>query len=112
VLVYFLAPGTLAGWLTLAVLVYGLVIFRSGGGGAAIGSLKTANEVLARDNHALKAQIKNDEATIAALHGSRDFGTAIRPLIDTVVKHEQAEEAAFAAMLLVLDRIASKLGPE
>jgi hypothetical protein len=103
-------PGTVASWLTLAVLVYGLVVFRRGGGGAALSELETANRVLEKQLTAAKHELLADRLQIETLQASRDFAAAIAPLMAQVREHEATEERQFAQMIGVLEQIAGKLG--
>jgi len=98
-----------AGWLTVAILVYGLVLFRRGGGGTAIGQLEASNRILEASVKSLKEQAERDQRQIAQLQASRDFGSAMRPVVDMIARHDEAEREQFTAIMGVLERIAHKL---
>jgi len=112
VLAQTLEPAAVTGWLTFGVLVYGLVIFRRGGGATALNSLETANRVLEQRVKACQAQADADAERIAALQASRDVTAAIRPLAELVAQHDAAERAQHAAIVGLLDAIADRLGAE
>lgn len=106
------ASGTLAQWLTIASVVIAAWLLKSGGGGTALASLKTANEVLERRVHDLERQGKLDAATIGELRARTDVTLALRPLLEEVTRHEHNAQERFGKQLAVLGLIAERLGAE
>lgn len=120
--VAFLQPGTIVGWLTLAILVIGGYYFRSAGGGTAIESLEVANRVLEKRVKDLEDQVASDAKTIAELRGRTDVAVALKPLFEWQEKHDaqviawsEAHEARAQERhdktIEVLNQIVAKLAP-
>lgn len=121
-LLAFLAPGTLVGWLTLVLLILGGMYFRVGGGGTALQSLVVANQVLEKRVKDLEDQAHADAKTIAELRGRTDVAEALKPLFSWQEKHdaqviawseahENRAQERHAATILVLEQISAKLAP-
>jgi hypothetical protein len=89
--------GTIAQWLTVAVIVFVGWRISRGGGSAALETLELANQVLERRVRDLEANAKADAAT---------------PLINWSESHEHRAQERHNATLGVLGLIADRLGPE
>lgn len=108
----FLQPGTLVGWLTLALMVGGAFYFRLFAGGAtAIESLEAANRVLEKRIKDLEDQVRADARTIIELRARTDIGIAMKPLLDWSEAHEARASERHGAMLVVLEQISTNLKP-
>lgn len=104
--------GTLAGWSTFVVLVVvGTIIWR-GGGGTALGVLRTANEVLEERIAALTKQVAQQQVLITDLQSRTDVTIALTPLIGALVNHEQRESERWLEMAKILHAISAKLGAD
>jgi ribosome-associated translation inhibitor RaiA len=104
--------GAISTWLAVVgVAVVAFLIWR-GGGGAALGVLQTANDVLERRVNELEQQQKADQATIGELRARTDVTLALAPLHAEIQGHDLRAQARAERMLTVLDLIAKRLGPE
>lgn len=115
--------GTLPGWLTIAAVIGAAWSFRRGGGGSAIESLQIANRVLEKDNRGLAVKVDELTKEVAVLRGRTDVAVQVQPIQEQLTKHElRAQERHDGAqlradersksLLLVLDLIARRLGPD
>jgi hypothetical protein len=104
--------GTLPGWLTLAALAGTALLFARGGGGVAVGQLRTANRVLAERVRELEQSELSMNRQIAELEGRTNVALAIVPVIEWTTNHEQRAQERQAALLGVLELIAQRLGPD
>lgn len=107
-----IAIGTLPAWLTFAGVIAAAWVFYRGGGGTALQSLTLANSVLEKRVHDLTEENKSQAAQIAELRGRTDVALALRPVLDAVTNHETQATARAERMLVVLDLIAKRLGPD
>ena len=103
-------PGEVAGWITLAVLVYGLVVFRRGGGGTALHTLEAANRILEERVRELETQAHADAGKIAELTASRDWTVAIEPLVETVHMAAREEDRIHGQILAEIRALAATIG--
>lgn len=115
--------GTLPGWITLALLVAGFVVFLRGGGGIALGHLRDANDVLTKTIAAQDAKLeeyanalREAEREISELRGRTDvsiaIATALGPIIEWSTAHETRAQERHEGTMVVLDLIAKRLGPD
>lgn len=103
---------SVAAWLTVGALAIAAYVFWRGGGGTAIQSLQAANQVLERRVHELEEQARRDASEIATLRARTDLATQIAPIVEWTVNHERRGQERFERTLLVLERIADRLGKE
>lgn len=104
--------GTLPGWLTLATLLGGAVLFVRGGGGAALETMEAANRILTKRVSDLEDSGKEKDRQIAELQGRTDVALALGPVLKWTIEHESRAQARHDATLVVLNLIAERLGPE
>lgn len=106
------AIGTVGQWLTVAtVAVVALLVWR-GGGGAALAVLETANRILERRVHELEEKSRADGLKIAELTAKTDFTLALAPIHAEIQAHDLRAQARAERMLVVLDLIAHRIGPD
>lgn len=126
--------GTLPTWILVVIALGAAWRMSRGGTGSAVSELSKANEVLDKRLHEerqkredLGAEVADLRTQNAELKGRTDFAAALAaalgPLSEWTIGHEtRAQERHEAAMknssknteavLLVLDRIAERLGPD
>ena len=104
--------GTLPGWVTLGALLSAAWVFLRGGGSTAIGELQTANKVLERAVHDLRAQIADLTVKLAAAEARTDFVVAMAPIVRAQEAHELNAERRTTSMINLLDMIAGRLGSD
>jgi hypothetical protein len=104
--------GTLPAWLTIAALIGTAVMFARGGGGIALGQLRTANRVLAERVRELEESDTTKQRKIAELEGRTNVALALVPVLEWTTNHEARAQERQAALLGVLGLIAERLGPD
>jgi hypothetical protein len=104
--------GTLPGWLTLLGLVGLALALRGGQLGPALGYLRDANRTLAEENKSLTAQLGAMVAENAKLHSRTDLAPLQTALLQQMKHHEERAQERHTATLVVLDLIATHLGPD
>ena len=104
--------GTVPAWLTVAAVVIGGYVIWKGGGGTALNTLQTANQVLERRVHDLEQQALGDAKMIAELKGKTDMALAVQPFMTWAETHEERAAIRHEKTLIVLDLIAARIGPE
>lgn len=97
--------GTIAGWLTLIAVMSVAWVGWRGGGSTAISTLETTNRVLEKRVQELENTVATDARTIADLKASRDFATAVQPLMDALAAHEVNSESREARHAEALERL-------
>jgi len=107
-----LEVGTLAQYLTLCAIIVGAFFVWRGGGGSALSILTAANGVLEARVRELEHKQRDDAKLIAELTGRTDVTLALSPLTKSIDGHEQRAQARFDRTLVVLELIASRLGPD
>lgn len=109
-------PGSVAGYLTLAALLVGLYLFYKGGGGVALGHLRDANSVLTDALAAQADKLSHAERELSELRGRTDvsiaIAAAIGPISEWSASHEQRAQARHEAQMVIMELIASRLGPD
>lgn len=104
--------GTVPGWATLVVLlIVGWIMLR-GGAGQAVEGLQATNRELQRQITELQTQVTGLTNENAELRGRTDVAIVMKPVIEAVTSHERQAERRSAAMLSVLDLIATRLGKD
>lgn len=104
--------GTVGQYLTvLAVVAVAWIVYR-GGGSAALGILRDANEVLEGRVRELERLRASDVETIAELRGRTDVTLALAPLALAAEHHEARAQVRFERSMDVLGLIADRLGPD
>ena len=104
--------GTVGQYLTIAAVLLGSWLIYRGGGGGALATLETANRILVRRVEELERQGKVDTAMIAELRGRTDVTLALAPLVQASEAHEVRAQQRHERSLVVLEMIASRLGPD
>lgn len=108
--------GTLPGWLTLAALIAAAWTFHRGGGGEALRALRDTNEVLAETVETQREKLQEAEKQIAQLQGKTDVSialvTALSPINEWTAGHETRAQDRHEKTMIVLELIASRLGPD
>jgi hypothetical protein len=112
-------PDAAIGWIALVgAIAAGRYLWR-GGGGAALQTLTTANNVLERRIHELEERIDEleelraaDRDTIAMLSDSRDFSLAMQPIIRELQAESVRNQKRFEGTMQILELIAKNCGPE
>lgn len=102
---FHLTAGDVAQLVLVLALALGLWRLTRGGAGYAVQELSAANRVLERRNHELGAQVRDLRIKLARLESRTDFAAVMDA-------HERNAAARSAAVLQVLDLIASRLGPD
>jgi hypothetical protein len=119
--------GTLPGWLTFAGILFAAWIFYKGGGGTAINSLQTANQVLEKRVHDLGAEVRDLKIENAGLKEQTNVAVALIPAVQKIVdeisehdarvaeslsRHEDRAIQRHDGQLKILELIADRLGPD
>jgi hypothetical protein len=108
--------GSLPGWITLAVLLAAFIVFLRGGGGVALSHLRDANEELTKTIARQDAKLREAEREISELRGRTDvsiaIATAIGPIVEWSSAHESRAQDRHDKTMVVLELIASRLGPD
>lgn len=107
-----LALGTLPGWLTVIAVVTAAWIFYRGGGGTAVSGLSDTNRELERQIKVGEGKLSALERVNAELRAEKDVTVAIMPVLETLRMHEERAQERHERMLVVLDLIAQRLGPD
>lgn len=97
--------------LLVGVLALAWILFR-GGVGTAVEGLQHTNQELQRQLTELKRKVDELTRENAELRGRTDIALAMQPVLDAMSHHERQAERRSAAMLDVLDLIATRLGKE
>jgi len=114
-----IAWGNLPNWILVGVaLIVSWKLSKSGGGMALAEherantrlttSLKEAREELA----AARLEIAALQTKLARLEGQTNVAVAMTPLVDWTLMHERRAHERHAALIVVLDLIAERLGPD
>lgn len=110
--------GTIPGWLTLAGIVAGLVVFARGGmgSGEAVRSAREARDVLSETVESQRVKLDDANKEIATLQGKTDVTlalvTALSPISEWTTLHERRAQERHDASMVVLGLIAERLGPD
>lgn len=104
--------GTFPGWATLVTLiVVGRLLVR-GGSGQAVSGLQDTNRELVRQVHELQKQNTDLRGRVRALEAKTDVAQALVPVVDALSHHEVRAQERHSGTLLILERIAEKMGPD
>lgn len=104
--------GTLPGWLTfIGAAAIGWILYR-GGSPTAVSGLQDTNRELERQIKERDGKISAIERINAELRAQKDVAVAIAPVIEALQGHETRAQDRHEKMLLVLDLIAKRLGPD
>lgn len=107
--------GTLPGWLTLFALLTTLIVFARGGFGSseAIRSLRDARDVLNDTVEGQRNKLDDANKEISELKGKTDVTialvSALNPINEWTIKHEQRAQERHEATLEVLKMIFAKM---
>lgn len=104
--------GSVSSWLTVAAVIGLAVVFSRGGTGTAVKGLTDTNGELERQIKERDGKISALERINAELRAQKDVGTAIEPVIAALHAHEERAQERAAKVLVVLDLIADRLGPD
>lgn len=102
--------GTLPGWLTLATVFAIAWVMLRGGSGTAVSGLQDINRELERQVHARDATIVEKDLQIAELKAQKDVATALVPVLDALVNHEERAQSRHTQIAHILDMIAERMG--
>ena len=110
-------------WILVALAVLAAWRITRGGGGAAVGELTRANEVLEKTLHRereakekLGEEVRDLRVELGEMRGRTDFAAALAhaftPMVEWTQTHEQRANERHEAQLNILGLIAKRLGPE
>lgn len=106
------AWGMIPGWATLIALVAVGWIMVRGGTGTAVSGLQDANRELERQIKQRDGQLSALERVNAELRAEKDVSVAIVPVIEAMRAHEERAQDRHVKMIVVLELIAQRLGPD
>lgn len=104
--------GTVPGWATLATLIIVGFLLVRGGSGVAVSGLQDTNRELVRQVHELQKENTDLRGRVRALEAKTNVAQAIVPIVEAMQSHEVRAQQRHEGTLLILDRIAEKMGPD
>jgi hypothetical protein len=108
--------GTLPTWLILVVALFAAWRISNGGAGSAVSELTAANRALDKALHDARDKLGSEVSELRSqnseLRGRTDVAIALTPVLDWTQWHEQRAAERHAAMMVILDLIAERLGPD
>lgn len=97
---------------TVGFAMAGILFVRRYGGGAAMAELERSGRILEKRVHDLERENATQAAELVTLRAETNVALAVAPVLAALQAHERRAERRSDGMLLVLERIAEKLGPE
>jgi hypothetical protein len=108
--------GTLPNWILIAVALLAAWRLSRGGAGSAVSELDKSNDVLTRaladTRDKLGVEIRDLRIENGELRGRTDVAIALTPVLEWTLSHETRAQERHTSMIVVLDLIAARLGPD
>jgi hypothetical protein len=108
--------GTLPNWILIAVALLAAWRLSRGGAGSAVSELDKSNDVLTRaladTRDKLGVEIRDLRIENGELRGRTDVAIALAPVLEWTISHETRAQERHTSMIVVLDLIAARLGPD
>ena len=101
----------------VALGTWGLTLFvawrlSKGGGGTALAEYERANKRLEASLKEARSEVTQLQTQLARLEGQTNVALAVAPVIDWTRMHETRAHERHKALIVVLDLIAERLGPD
>jgi hypothetical protein len=108
--------GTLPTWILVGIAVLAAWRLSKGGAGSAVSELDRSNAVLTRSladvREKLGSEIRDLRIENGELRGRTDVAIALAPVLEWTITHEERAQERHTSMIVVLDLIAARLGPD
>jgi len=104
--------GTIPSWILVALALFVAWRVSKGGAGSAVSELTAANRVLEASLKEARLEVAALQTKLARLEGQTNVAIAMSPILDWTQMHERRAHERHAALIVVLDLIAERLGPD
>lgn len=108
--------GTLPTWILVGIAILASWRLSKGGAGSAVSELDKSNQVLTRSLADTREKLGNEIRDLrienGELRGRTDVAIALAPVLEWTISHETRAQERHSSMIVVLDLIAARLGPE